>query len=140
MQYFYFIIVAVVIGVVWYMNMQRVQKTKADSREFLAQHPEAAKIYLASRALISSEAVVVATVDGEPPHSFYENRKSGLYVTPGRHTLELNYTHNRPGFFHKNVSSSTGFVKQDVEAEANTSYNLGFDRDADNFTFEKVSE
>jgi hypothetical protein len=86
-------------------------------------------------------------VDGNPPALFTEGgalgiqgfpgSKSGLYVEPGTRTLELQYTHNRPGLFYKNVSTSTGLVRREFVAEAGKNYVLGFDRKNENFTFEE---
>jgi hypothetical protein len=136
MQFVYIIIVLAVCGVVWYMNIQRLKNTKAANQGFLAQHPDAAKVYLTSKALITSEAVVVSLVDGQTPQNFFEGGKSGFYVTPGTHSVDMSYTYNRPGILYKNVSESTGLVKKELVVEASTSYTLGFNRDANEFTFE----
>jgi hypothetical protein len=141
----YFVVILVFVAVAFMISQGQSRKTQAATQEFLTQHPEAAKIYLFGKFGIVSEAVVVGTVDGQPPCFFAEGGllgipglpggKTGLYVLPGTRTLELQYTRNRPGVFYKNVTNSTGLVKKDFETEANKTYFLGFDRMEETFTF-----
>lgn len=117
----------------------RLKGMKRKNTSFLQQHPDAAKIYLTSKALITSEAVMVAAVEGEPPYHFTENGKTGIYVKPGRSKLDLSYTYTRPGVIHKQVTESTGMVQKVFETEPYQSYLLGFDRKDGNFTFTKFT-
>ncbi|MDR0641036.1 MAG: hypothetical protein LBG07_01085 [Treponema sp.] len=142
----YFVVVIVFLAVGYMVSQSMARKSAGNVKEFLAQHPDAVKIYLMGKFSIASEAVVVATVDGELPVLFTEGGsfgipglpggKSGLYVLPGTRTLELQYTHNRPGIMYKNVTTSTGLVKKEFVVEAGKTYVLGFDRKNENFTFE----
>jgi hypothetical protein len=50
----------------------------------------------------------------------------------------MQYTYNRPGVLHKNVMTTYGPVKKDLAIEAGKNYTLGFDREAETFTFEEA--
>ena len=143
----YFIVVIAFVAVAYKVSLSMARKASGNVREFLARHPDAVKIYLSTKIGIVTEGVTVAAVDGNPPPLFIEGgalgiqgfpgSKSGLYVEPGTRTLELQYTHNRPGLMYKNVSTSTGLVKKEFVVEAGKTYVLGFDRKNENFTFEE---
>jgi hypothetical protein len=143
----YFIVVIVFVAVAYTISQNMARKAAGNTREFLNRHPDAVKIYLTTKIGIITEGVAVATVDGEPPALFTEGgalgiqgfpgSKNGLYAEPGTRTLELQYTHNRPGLMYKNVSTSTGLVKKEFVVEAGKTYVLGFDRKNENFTFEE---
>jgi hypothetical protein len=120
-------------------NIARMKKAKASNMDFLARQPDAAKIYLTTKALVTSEAVTVQSVNGGVPQIFYEKAKTGFYIAPGKNTVEMIYTYNRPGILHKNVTESTGVVKKELETEPNGCYVLGYDRKENAFTFEKYS-
>jgi hypothetical protein len=145
----YLVVIVAFVVVAFFYSYAMYQKTASAGKKFLAEHPDAAKVYLASKVSIVSEMVYVTSVDGEFPATFSEpgklpivipgipGSKNGIYVLPGTRSLELQYTHNRPGIMYKNVTSSTGLVKKDIVVEANKSYMLGFDRKAEAFTFEE---
>jgi hypothetical protein len=145
----YLIVIVAFVAVAYLYSNAMHQKNVAAGKKFLAEHPDAAKIYLAAKLSLASEAVYVTSVDGEYPATFSEpgklpiaipglpGSKNGIYVLPGTRALELQYTHQRPGIMYKNVTTSTGLVKKDIVAEANKSYLLGFDRKAEAFTFEE---
>ena len=129
-------IIACVVAVVY--GYARLAKMKVSNQNFLAKHPDSAKIYLTQRALITSEAVTVYSVDGEAPQSFNESGKTGFYVVPGERKVEVDYTYSRPGIMHKNVTESTGVVEKTLMTEPRKSYLLSFDRDEEAFTFTEV--
>jgi hypothetical protein len=147
-------VLIVVVGTA--MSRGRLQKMEGSNKAFLEKYPDAAKVYPHSRASITSEAVQVYSVDGELPEYFYEagkaggiaailasvsgnNNFSGFYLKPGTSTLELSYYHNRPGFFYKNVTTTTDTVKKELNAEPNKKYLLGFDRKTNSFTLEETA-
>jgi hypothetical protein len=145
----YLIIIVVFLVAAFFYSQAMNQKTVGAGKKFLAEHPDAVKIYLTSKVSLVSEMVYVTSVDGEFPVVFSEpgklpivipgipGSKNGIYVLPGTRKLELQYTHNRPGIMYKNVTSSTGIVKKEIVVEANKNYMLGFDRKAEAFTFEE---
>ncbi|MDR1541188.1 MAG: hypothetical protein LBU32_24975 [Clostridiales bacterium] len=116
-----------------------MMRMKAQGNEFLKEHPDAAKVYLTVKALITSEVVTVHTVDGRSPFRFAEGGKSGFYLTPGQTEVQISYSYTRPGVLHKNVTTSTGVVDKVLEVEANKKYLLGFNRKEKQFTFESFA-
>ena len=136
-QYVFIALGLAIVGSIAY-GVIRLKILKSSNAAFLAQRPDAAKIYLAVKALITSEAVTVYTVDGERPQSFMEAGKTGLYVIPGKRTVEMSYSHSRPGVLHRAVTHTYGPVTKELETEPGKSYLLGFDRDAENFTFAEM--
>ena len=115
----------------------RSKKMKADGANFLTKHPDAARVYLTAKALVTTEAVTVYTVDDAPPSRFLESGKNGFYLAPGQSKVSISYSYTRPGVLHKTVTTSTDVVEKVLEVEANRSYILGFDRKAECFTFEE---
>lgn len=134
-----FIVMALIIAGTFVFNGFRMKKLAASNRDFLRDHPNAAKVYLAVKAFITSGAVTVISVDGAAPRLFMEAGKSGLYALPGSRTVEVQYTYNRPGVIHRNVTTTYGPVKKELRLESGKSYLLGFDRDAEHFTFEEYA-
>jgi hypothetical protein len=134
-----FMVMALVIAGTFVFNMFRMKKLKSSNQNFLQAHPNAAKVYLTARALITSEAVTVISVDGEGPQLFMEGGKSGFYAIPGSRSVEMQYTYNRPGVLHKNVMTTYGPAKKELQIESGKSYILGFNRDTESFTFEEFA-
>jgi hypothetical protein len=135
-NWFMFLVIGAAIAGSIVFGVVRLRGAKASNKNFLTEHPDAAKVYLVAKALITTEAARVHSVNGGKPESFFEGSKSGFYLAPGRSSVEISYTYSRPGVLHKTVTTSTGAVKKELVAEANKSYFLGFDRKAQNFTFE----
>lgn len=104
------------------------------------ENPDAAKVYLASKANVTSEAVTIHNVNGEAAAYFVEGNKTGFYLEPGESEVVLSYTYTRPGVMYKSVTKSTEAVTRRLEVEPRKSYKLGFDRKAEDFTFEEMSE
>ena len=63
-------------------NVMRMRKLKSGSQNFLSQHPEAAKIYLSSRAAITSELVEVYSVNDQAPVQFTDGNQLGFTCCP----------------------------------------------------------
>jgi hypothetical protein len=116
----------------------RLKKIKVNNQRFLAEHPDAAKIYLTAKALITSEAVTVHYVDEKPPVFFTEGAKSGFYTVPGNRMVTMSYTHSRPGVVYKTVTKTYGPDKKELVTEANKVYKLSFDRDTEAFNFDEL--
>jgi hypothetical protein len=119
-------------------SVVRSRKLKISGQNFLAAHPDAARVYLTVKAFITAEAVTVHAVDGEIPGSFMEGGKTGFYAVPGKRTVEMSYTYSRPGFFHKTVTHTIGPVKRELVIDADKNYLLGFNRREETFTFEEI--
>jgi hypothetical protein len=157
---FIVVILAAFAGVSMYMGRARTQKLEASNKIFLEKYPGAARVYPYSRSSITSEAVRIHSVDGQPPEYFYEagqagavaaiiasvtasitgnGSNSGFYLKPGTSTVEMSYYHNRPGLMYKNVTTSTDAIKMDLAVEANKKYRLGFDRKGNTFTLDETT-
>lgn len=121
------------------ISVMRMRKIKSTGKDFLAQHPDAAKVYLTVKALITTEAVTVYSVNGEAPQHFMESGKTGFYVVPGKCDVEMSYTYSRPGVIHKSVTTSTDVVTKVLETKPHGSYILGFDRKEEVFTFKEYN-
>jgi len=117
----------------------RLNKVKALNQKFLAKYPDAAKIYLTYKALITSEAVTVHTVDGGAPIFFSEGVKSGFYTVTGSHEVLMSYSHSRPGVMYKMVTKTYGPEKREILTEPNKIYKLSFDRKDETFVFDELS-
>jgi len=137
-----FVIIGIAVFMVLYFIVMFfvMKRKKAGNDRFLAENPDAARIYLQHRVGVTSETMSIFTVDGAAAHTFFKKGKSGVYVRPGQCALEVEYNYQRPGVMHRIVTESTGRVKKVVETEANGAYILGFDRKAGGFTFVRHQE
>jgi hypothetical protein len=136
-KYIFTIFGLVIIGTAIF-NIARLKKMKASNQKFLEDHPYAAKVYLSLKALAVSGTVMVHSVDGEAPAFFSENVKSGFTVIPGKRTVEMSYTHSRPGIMHKTVTHTYGPAQKELIVAAHKNYLLGFDRETEAFTFTEI--
>ena len=116
------------------------KKMKGTAKKFLEQNPTAGKVFLTTKALITSEAVTIHSVNEEVPVLFTENGKSGFYAIPGDIEVEVSYTYTRPGVMYKTVTKSTDLVKKILTIEPNKSYLLGFNKKQEEFTFEELNK
>ena len=135
----YTIYAAVIIAVFAAWMIFANKRNKQKKNVYFEQHPDAAKVYLATKIGIASEAVRVLSVNGESPVLFTEGIKSGFYVKPGRASIEVMYSHTRPGVLYRNVTESTGNVPLQIDAEPGKTYRLAFDRSSEGFIFEEAS-
>ena len=114
------------------------KKNKRDVATFLEKHPDASKIYMTQKGTVTSEVIQILSVNGEKPLKFDEGMKGGVYVAPAKKVeLGLDYIYTRPGVMYKSVTKTTGLVNREVEVEANKEYKVGYDRKAQDFTFEE---
>ena len=130
--------IATVVSVVY--AILRNKSMKKSGADFLKRHPDAARVFLTTKAFITSEAVTLYTVNGEEPSRFVDNGKTGFYLAPGRNSVEISYSYTRPGVLHKTVTTSTDVIEKILEVDSNCSYLLGFDRKAECFTFESFND
>jgi hypothetical protein len=136
-KYIFTLFGLVILGTIVF-NIIRLRKMKSSNQKFLEEHPEGAKVYLSLKALAVSGTVTVHSVDGNSPMFFSEGAKSGFYVIPGTRTVEMSYTHSRPGVIYKNVTKTYGPYKKELNIEANKNYLLDFDKTKETFTFSEI--
>lgn len=112
------------------------RSTDQKVQAFLEQNPYAAKVYLPlfSRSGIHSVSVRISLVDGEVPVTFMEGFKTWVYLTPGKHVLEVSASKTRPGVVHKTVTTEYGPVDQEVEVVMGKEYLFSFDAKEEIFT------
>ena len=134
----YVLIVVAIFVVMMIVTIMNAKKNKGKVQAFLAEHPDAAKVMLASKMGVTQEVVQVFTVNGEAPILFTQKAKGGFYAIPGSIKVEANYTHTRPGVMYESVTKSTDVIELELEVEANKTYKLGFDRKKEEFTFDEV--
>jgi hypothetical protein len=82
--------------------------------------------------------VQVYSVNGEHTQLFSEKAKVGFYVVPGENKVSASFSFTRPGVVHRTVTKTWGPTTVTVNAEPGQSYYLGFDRKAENFSFEEM--
>lgn len=128
-----FAILYVVGIVVW------TKKRKQGYEKWLADHPDAVKIYLTtSFNPITSKSLVGRVLSPNAyPQIAYEGTKSVIYALPGVVDVELTYSYTRPGVLHKNVTTTWGPTKLSLEVERGKTYSLTFDKKEETF---KLSE
>lgn len=127
------ILVFAVLSVIYSIGKNKKNKTALTG--FLAQHPDAAKIYTMNKGVVTSDTLEIHLVDGAAPLLFNESGRAGVYVSPGEHTLQISSTYTRPGVMYRSVSKSTGVVDKIIEAEPYGEYDLAFDRKEGAFSF-----
>lgn len=137
-----FIVVLIFCALYIPVMLHMLKKKQAESAAYLAANPTAAKVYtkVGLWSLYSSEQVMVATVNGEPPHAFFDGIKDGqgFYALPGANEIEVQYSRVRPGILHKTVTTGTGMTKQELSIEANKRYHLTFDRGESRFVLSEM--
>ena len=117
-----------------------MKRKKANNNKYLAEHPDAAKVYLQRQLGVTSQIITVSTVNGIPARTFHEGSKVGIYVLPGQSELELEYAYQYHGGGNRTITESTGTVKKTIEAKANGVYMFSFDREEKVFSFARYEQ
>lgn len=115
----------------------RIKKHRQAAEAYATEHPDAARVLLGTSVGITSESMVIHRIDNDAPVLFTEKTKQGFYALPGSHIIDVEYNYTRPGVVYKNVTTSTGVTRQEIEVEAGKRYVLRFDRKAEHFVFEE---
>jgi hypothetical protein len=123
--------------------LKYMKKKKAEQEEFLRTNPGAAKVYtkLGIGSLYSAEAITVTGVNDESPMMFYDGlwNGQGFFLLPGTSVVDVEYARTRPGILYKTVTTRTGPTRQELTAEANKRYRLGFNRKEECYVFEELN-
>jgi hypothetical protein len=135
-KYIFFVMGVVIAGTIVF-NILRFKSIKSLNTAFLAEHPDAAKIYISGK-VITWGAITIHSVDGETPVFFTEKIKTGFYVIPGNKIVEMSFTSSRPGVIYKTVTNTIGPVKKNLITKPSQEYMLGFNNKAQTFTFEEL--
>jgi hypothetical protein len=129
------IIAAVVIFYIPFMLMY-LRKKKINASVFLEKNPDAARVYIVGAA---SGTLTVLSVGGDVPNTFVEGIKQGFFLLPGESVLDVQYTWSRPGVLHRVVTTTVGPTKIKVTADARKSYDIRYDKKAEEYVFTETT-
>ncbi len=115
----------------------KMKKNKSAKEDFLAQHPDAAKIYAMRKGVVTSDTLTIHLVDDALPVALTEAGANGIYIAPGEHKIQISSTYTRPGVMYRSVSQSTGTVDKIVTIKPYAEYDLTFDRKEGTFSFDE---
>lgn len=118
----------------------QVKKFRDTPKNYLAQYPDAARVYLTYKEFIAGEAVSVYSVNGELPARFVEGSKSGFYLAPGQGAVKVSYEHARRGILPRSATEGTGKTDMVLEVMPRGKYMLGFDCEANEFVFKPLAQ
>ena len=120
-------------------------RRKKELLEWLEKNPKAAKVYIAKTSSLlgsiftPSSIRLIAIDDNHPMTSFMEGFKQGFYLAPGKHRITSSFEKTRPGFFSKTVTTKYGSTTQEVEVEAEKTYEYSFDKKNEQYTFTEIN-
>nr|WP_314656007.1 hypothetical protein [uncultured Fusobacterium sp.] len=147
MKFMYLYIGVVIIFIIGYQIFMfiRANKRKKEMLEWLEKNPKAAKVYIAKTSSLlgsiftPSSIRLIAIDDNHPMTSFMEGFKQGFYLAPGKHRITSSFEKTRPGFFSKTVTTKYGSTTQEVEVEAEKTYEYSFDKKNEQYTFTEIN-
>lgn len=115
------------------------KKMKAGASAFLEQHPDAARLFTTYNTNgLSAGSVTIESVNGQKPTYGHQGNKAFAYVAPGTSIVEATFSNTRPGVMHKSVTKVWGPVKLELEIKPNASYELQFDKKAEEFQLVEI--
>ena len=120
-------------------------RRKKELLEWLEKNPKAAKVYIAKTSSLlgsiftPSGIRLIAIDDNHPMTSFMEGFKQGFYLAPGKHRITSSFEKTRPGFFSRTVTTKYGSTTQEVEVEAEKTYEYSFDKKNEQYTFTEIN-
>lgn len=134
----YFVALFAVVFVVYAAFSLNYQRKKwNEAKAWVAEHPEAAKVYYNTK-LLSLGSITIDAIDDEIPRYFRDGMKIGFYVLPGTHIVESSYVHSRPGVFYRRVITTFGPSKQEITVEANKNYLYEFSKKDKVYSFKEI--
>ena len=147
MKFMYLYIGVVIIFIIGYQIFMfiRANKRKKEMLEWLEKNHKAAKVYIAKTSSLlgsiftPSSIRLIAIDDNHPMTSFMEGFKQGFYLAPGKHRITSSFEKTRPGFFSKTVTTKYGSTTQEVEVEAEKTYEYSFDKKNEQYTFTEIN-
>ena len=121
--------------------VMKIKKNKKEKLKYESENPDISKVYTANKTNgVTSHAMFIHSVDNEVPHHFSEGMKTGFFVKPGTHIVELEYSWTRPGVMYKNVTKTVSKSKQEIEVEASKKYQLNYNAKKECYEFEEMEE
>ena len=107
--------------------MLYLKKNKIMAKSYLEKNPDSAKMIINTRFAFGnlSDALVIIYINNEAPVHFYKKRKLGYFLQPGKNIIEAEASWTRKGLM-KTITTTTGPIKIEVEAEAKKTYILKY--------------
>lgn len=130
----YIIVIAVIIvlSVIWMIFANK--KHKGYVNKWLEEHPDAIKVYVSNpKGAIKQTQITIGAVDDETVMTFNAGMAYGFYLTPGKHILDATCTTQRPGVMYRNVFTTYGPMKVEVEVEKDKEYIFSFNKKKEEF-------
>ena len=110
-----------------------IKMNKKALAKWLAAHPDAVKIELSSGNNVITQKQLYARVISGEAAIFNEKAKYIVCADPGDIVLEVTYTYTRPGVLYKNVTTTWGPAKVELNVEKGKDYLLSFDKKEEQF-------
>lgn len=129
--YAYVVIAIFILAAVF--SFVSIKMNKKALTKWLAEHPNAVKIELSSGNNIITQKQLYARVISGEAAIFSEKAKYIVCADPGDIVLEVTYTYTRPGVLHKNVTTTWGPAKVELNVEKGKEYLLSFDKKEEQF-------
>lgn len=129
--YAYVVIAIFILAAVF--SFVSIKMNKKALAKWLAAHPDAVKIELSSgNNVITQKQLYARLISGEAA-IFNEKAKYIVCADPGDIVLEVTYTYTRPGVLYKNVTTTWGPAKVELNVEKGKDYLLSFDKKEEQF-------
>lgn len=129
--YAYVVIAIFILAAVF--SFVSIKMNKKALAKWLAAHPDAVKIELSSgNNVITQKQLYARVIIGEAA-IFNEKAKYIVCADPGDIVLEVTYTYTRPGVLYKNVTTTWGPAKVELNVEKGKDYLLSFDKKEEQF-------
>ena len=134
-QYTLYIVVGVAVVILYIVWMIYANKKHSGYvNKWLKEHPDAIKVYVSNpKGAIKQTQITVGAIDDETVMTFNAGMSYGFYLTPGKHTIDATCTTQSPGVMYRNVFTTYGPIKLEVEVEANKEYIFTFDKKKEEF-------
>lgn len=129
--YAYVVIAIFILAAVF--SFVSIKMNKKALTKWLAEHPNAVKIELSSGNNIITQKQLYARVISGEAAIFNEKAKYIVCAEPGDIVLEVTYTYTRPGVLYKNVTTTWGPAKVELNVERGKDYLLSFDKKEEQF-------
>ena len=129
--YAYVVIAIFILAAVF--SFVSIKMNKKALAKWLAVHPNAVKIELSSGNNVITQKQLYARVISGEAAIFNEKAKYIVCADPGDIVLEVTYTYTRPGVLYKNVTTTWGPAKVELNVEKGKDYLLSFDKKEEQF-------
>ncbi len=129
--YAYIVIAIFILAAVF--SFVSIKMNKKALTKWLAEHPNAVKIELSSGNNVITQKQLYARVISGEAAIFNEKAKYIVCAEPGDIVLEVTYTYTRPGVLYKNVTTTWGPAKVELNVERGKDYLLSFDKKEEQF-------